>query len=304
MKTIITGGTGLIGRALAAHLADNGHEVVALTRDPGRARGSVDSRAKLVRWDGRSADGWGEHAADTDAIVNLAGENIGGSRWTEAFKKRVVESRLNAAAAVVDAVARASVKPKVVVQASGIGAYGDTGDAVVDEESPLGAGFLADVVRRWEPAIEPVKEHGVRVCAIRTGVVLAAGGGALPQLTLPFKLFAGGTIGAGRNWMPWIHLADQVRAIAFLIETESLEGPVNLCAPSPVRAREFNRLIGKAMRRPSWLPVPAFAVRTVLGEMADELILSGQNARPRKLTDAGFVFRFAEAGEALVDLLG
>lgn len=299
-RIIITGGTGMIGRALAEHLATNDYEVVALSRSPDRAPGMAHG-VQVERWDARTAAGWGGLADGALAIVNLAGESLA-QRWTEESKQRIRLSRLNAGQAVVEAVAAAQTKPQVVVQASGIGAYGPRGDEVVTEDARFGEDFLGRVAAEWEDSTAEVEGMGVRRVIARTGVVLSTEGGALPRLMLPFRFFGGGPLGSGEQWFPWIHIEDEVRAIRFAIENEDAEGPLNLVAPGIVTQGEFSRVLGRVMGRPSWLPVPAFALRLLLGEMATVLV-DGQRAVPERLLELGFTFRFPEVEVALRDVV-
>lgn len=306
MRIIITGGTGLIGRALAADLTGDNHEVIVLSRAPERAA-SLPTGVRAERWDARTAEGWGALADGADAIVNLAGESIAGagfipSRWTTERKRRIRDSRLNAGRAVVQAVESASVKPRVVVQASGVGYYGPRGDEELTEEASPGQDFLARTAIEWEASTAPVESLGVRRAIIRSGTVFSTKGGALPRLLLPFRLFVGGPFGTGRQWFHWIHIADEVRAICFLIENEAASGPFNLVAPDLLTNAEFSRVLGRVMRRPALMRVPAFALRLLLGEMSI-VLLEGQRAVPRRLQDLGFTFRFPEAEAALRDLL-
>jgi len=301
MRVIITGGTGLIGRALMASLAADGHEVIILTRDPARATG-LPPGARAERWDARSAAGWGTLANGADAIVNLAGENLAAGRWTPERKRRILDSRVQAGQAIVAAVRAAAVKPGVVVHSSGIGYYGASGDAEVTEASPPGRDFLAQVCVAWEAASAETAALGVRSVVVRSATVLSREGGALPRLMLPFRLFVGGPLGNGQQWWPWIHIADEVAAIRFLIERADAQGPFNLAAPQLVRQAEFSRALGRALGRPSWLPVPAFALRLLLGEMA-AVLLDGQRAAPQRLLELGFAFRFPTIEAALRDLV-
>lgn len=303
MRVIITGGTGLIGRALATDLAAAGREVVVLSRDPGRAP-AMPPGVQVVKWDGRTAQGWGALADGAEAIVNLAGESIAGGRWTPARKGRIRESRLAAGAAVVEAVAAARRKPYAVVQASGVGYYGPRGDELIPETAPPGSDFLGRLAVEWEASTAPVEALDVRRVIIRTGVVLSRQGGALPRLILPFRFFAGGPLGSGRQWVPWIHITDQVRAIRFLMENNNaVSGAYNLVSPNPVTNAQLSRALGRALRRPSWIPVPSPALRLLLGEMAD-VLLTGQRAVPQRLLEAGYAFRFPDLEAALADLLG
>ena len=301
MRTIITGGSGLIGRALAAELAAAEHEVIVLSRTPGRASG-LPAGVRAVGWDGRTAEGWQDLADGATAIVNLAGESIAAGRWTAARKQRIADSRHQAGAAVVQAVTGATTRPQVVIQASAVGYYGPRGDETITEDSAPGDDFLARVCVPWETSTEEVERLDVRRAIIRTGIVLSRDGGALPQMMLPFRLFAGGPLGSGRQGFPWIHLADEVRAIRWLIEREDASGQFNLAAPETLTNAEFGRVLGRVMRRPSFMPTPGFALRLVLGELST-LLLDGQHQVPQRLLDHGFTFRFPTAEAALRDLL-
>lgn len=304
MRVIITGGTGFIGKALCQELTEAGYEVVALSRKPESPKESSGEKGKLARWDGKTAKAWGSLADGAYAIINLAGENISSGRWTAKRKKIILESRLNAGRAVVEAVKQAKEKPKVVIQASGIGYYGSRGDEIVDEDFPPGKGFMPDVTQQWELSTKPVELSGVRHVVVRTGVVLGREAGALPRLVLPFRHFVGGRMGSGEQWLSWIHLKDEVRAIRFLMEKEGVAGAFNLTAPGALKEKEFARFLGKVMRRPSWFPVPGFLLRLLVGELADEALLTGQRVFPKRLLDAGFEFLYPEAGPALREILG
>lgn len=305
MRVIITGGTGMIGGKLAASLAGDGHEVIALSRNP--SKHTAPPGVQIEKWDSKTADGWGHLADGADAIVNLAGESIAGDgfppdRWTAAKKRRIRQSRIDAGNAVVEAVIAATNKPAVVVQISGVDHYGDRGDEVLTEASAPGDTFLAGVTLDWEGATAPVAEMGVRHVVARSGIVLSMEGGALPSTVLPFRLFVGGPLANGRQWWPWIHVQDQVRAIRFLIENESAGGPFILCTPNPLRNKDFARVIGEVMGRPSFFPAPAFALKLALGEVADT-VLHSRRTMPEKLQALGFTFLYPELKPALEDLL-
>jgi hypothetical protein len=308
MRVVITGGTGLIGRALSANLAAYGHEVIVLSRSPERATHLPDG-VRAEHWDARSAEGWGHLAEGAGAIVNLAGASLAGegfspTRWTAERQHVIRESRINSSRAVVEAVAQAEKRPDVVIQSSAVGYYGFHGDEVLSEEAGPGDDWAARfTAEEWEPSTVPVEEMGVRRVVVRTGVVLSTKGGALPRLLLPFRLFAGGPMGSGDQWYSWIHLQDQVRALRFLIETKEASGAYNLTAPDPMTNGDLAKLIGKIMGRPAFIPVPGFAMRTAFGEVAD-VVLKGQRAVPQRLLDLGFEFQFAAAEAALKDLLG
>ena len=306
MRVIITGGTGLIGRKLAASLAGDHHEVIVLSRNPVHTRG-LPRGVQVVGWDARTPQGWGHLVDGADAIVNLAGESIAGtgfipSRWTEARKQRILQSRLDAADAIVQAVKAADRKPHVVVQASAVGYYGASGDEIITEAHPAEDDFLAQVCVQWENASAPVETLGVRRAVVRIGLVLTPEEGVLPKLLLPFRLFVGGALGTGRQWYPWVHADDVIRAIRFLISSENASGSFNLTAPNPLTNRDFSRVLGRVLHRPALVPVPPFALRLALGEIST-LVLDGQRAVPQRLTEVGFSFRFTEAEAALSDLL-
>ncbi len=306
MRVIITGGSGLIGTALAKNLAADGHEVIALSRNP--ARHTFPKGVRGEKWDSKTAVGWGHLADGAEAIVNLAGAPIAGtgllpSRWTEERKHRIRQSRIDAGTAVTEAIAAASHKPKVLIQSSGADYYGDVqSDQIITEAAPNGSGFLADVTVAWEASTAAVEAMGVRRVIIRSGIVLSLESGALPITVLPFKFFAGGPLGSGQQWWPWIHLEDEVRAIRFLIENETAVGPYNLCAPTPLKNKDFAKVIGRVMNRPAIMPVPAFALKLALGEIA-AIVLDGRRAIPEKLQADGFTFNYPEAEAALKDLL-
>ncbi|MDT8305228.1 MAG: TIGR01777 family oxidoreductase [Anaerolineae bacterium] len=307
MRVIITGGSGLIGRALTGNLAADGYEVIVLSRSPGRVS-DLPQNVRAAGWDSRSADGWAELADGATAIVNLASENLAGDhflpdRWTANKRQRIRQSRLEAGHAVLDAVRRVANKPDVVIQSSAVGYYGTHENGEITEEYPSGDDFLASVARDWEAGTAPVEEHGVRRAIARMGMVLSTEGGSFPRLLLPYRLFVGGPYGSGKQWWSWIHLQDTVRAIRFLIEHPEAHGPFNVVAPEPVQNQTFGRTLGKVLKRPHYLPVPGFALRGVLGEVAD-VVLKGQRVVPRQLQELGFEFEFPTLEEALRDILG
>ena len=304
MRVIITGATGFIGRALCQDVTEAGYEVVALSRNRETGAKILGEKVKVVQWEGKTAKGWGNLANGAYGVINLAGENISSGRWTAKRKKIILESRLNAGKAVVEAVKMAEEKPKVVIQASAIGYYGSHGDEIIDEDFPPGKGFLPEVAQQWELSTKAVELVGVRNIVIRTGIVLGKDGGAFPRLALPFRLFFGGHLGNGEQWFSWIHLKEEVRAIRFLIEKEDLEGVFNLTAPGALKERDFAKILGNVLRRPSWFPVPGFLLRLLFGEMAEGALLTGQRVFPKRLLAAGFKFQYAEAKAALQDILG
>ncbi|MCB9149083.1 MAG: TIGR01777 family protein [Caldilineaceae bacterium] len=302
MRIIITGGTGLIGKALSSHLIKQQHEVTVLSRNPRTARG-VPFGVQVEEWDAKTAQGWGKLAEGADAIVNLAGAGIADQRWSERRKRLILESRIHAGQAVVEAVKAAQNPPKVVIQASAVGYYGgNRGDVPLTEESGPGGDFLAQVCFDWEQSSAEIDDMGIRRPVIRTGIVLSNKGGAWPKIKLPFHFFAGGPLGSGTQWYPWIHIDDEVRAIQFLIEHATATGPYNLCAPEPLPNKELARVIGRVMERPAFLPAPGFAMKAVLGEMST-ILLDGQHTIPQRLTAAGFTFTYPTAAEAIEALV-
>lgn len=302
-RILVTGATGFIGGSLSLELAKAGYEVVALSRRRAEAERILPEGLKVVEWDGATATGWSDLVDGVAAIVNLAGENIGAGRWTASKKRRILESRLNAGKAVTEAIRIAERKPPVLIQASGVGYYGDRGDEMLDEDSSNGSGFLADVARQWEQSVREVESLGVRLATIRLGVVLGPNGGVMSRLIPPFRFFVGGHPGSGRQWLPWVHIDDVVGAVRFLMDHAGCEGPYNVTVPEPTVSKDFYNQLGKTMRRPAVFPMPAFALKLALGEMATELLLSSTRVVPKKLTEAGFEFKFPDPTAAFSDIL-
>ena len=283
MKIAITGASGLIGSALSADLSRDGHQVVRLVRGPSRSAGEVS-------WDpvGGHVDLAG--LVGCDAVVHLAGAGVGDRRWSEAYKREILDSRVRGTTAIAQAVAALDPAPTVLVSASAVGFYGDTGDQAVDETAPRGEGFLAEVVEAWEAAAEPARAAGVRVVHPRTGLVVARSGGAWKRMLPIFRMGVGGRLGGGRQYWSFISLTDEVRALRHLIDHPDLAGPVNLTAPTPVTNAEATRALAQALHRPAALPVPAAALKAVLGEFSVE-VLGSQRVLPTRLLASGFAFR-------------
>ena len=302
-RILIAGATGFIGRLLSFELAESGYEVVALSRRAGKAKSLFAGRVKIVEWDAATTEGWAELVDGAMAIINLVGENIGSGRWTQKKKQRILQSRLNAGSAITEAIRIAERKPEVLIQISGIGYYGSCGDEALDENSSNGTGFLADVARQWENSVCDVKAMGVRLATVRLGVVLGPQGGVIARLVRPFRFFLGGHPGSGRQWLGWVHIEDVVGAIRLLMENANCDGPFNVTTPEPVLAKDFYSLFGRAMHRPAVFPMPAFALKLMLGEMAGELLLPSQKVVPRKLMDAGYKYKFPNLCDAFKNIL-
>ncbi|HTZ97341.1 MAG TPA: TIGR01777 family oxidoreductase [Terriglobales bacterium] len=293
-KILVSGSSGLIGSALIPALQENGYEVIRLVRGYSSAQNQIAwNPGEPIR---------PETVSGYDAVVHLAGESIVG-RWTEAKKARIRESRIVGTRHLAEALAKARQRPQVLVCSSAIGYYGNRGDEILREESPSGSGFLADVCLGWECANIPASQAGIRTVQVRTGIVLSKDGGALPKMLTPFRLGVGGKMGSGRQWWSWIALQDMVGAILHALKTSSVQGPVNAVAPNPVRNAEFTKILGSVLSRPTIFPMPAFAARLVLGQMADELLLSSQRVEPSRLKSSGYVFQRPELQSALEALL-
>jgi len=298
MRVLVSGSSGLVGSALIPALVSGGHEVVCLVRSQPR------DEASEVRWDPQAGEIDGAGLKGVDAAVHLAGESIAAGRWTAARKDRILESRVRGTRLLAEALAGLEQRPAVLVSASAVGYYGDRGEETLTEESDSGSAFLSEVCRQWEAATGPAAEAGIRVVNLRSGVVLSTAGGALPRLLTPFRLGVGGTLGSGKQFMSWIAIDDVVGAILHVLTTETLRGPVNAVAPQARTNREFTKTLGRVLRRPTLLPMPAFAARLAFGQMADELLLCSQRAEPAKLVASGYKFRFPELEGALRHLLG
>jgi len=297
MRVVVTGSSGLIGRALCSRLAGNGHDVVRVVRHPVRP----GDRALLWDPDAGTIDTTGIEG--TDAVVHLAGAGIGDSRWSEARKRILVESRVRSTALLADALASLDRRPRVLVSASAVGFYGDRDDEILTEQSAPGRDFLASLCVRWEAEVAPAAEAGIRVVCARTGLVLTRDGGALPKLLPLFKLGLGGRFGSGAQWWSWITLDDEIRAIEWLLEND-VRGPVNLTAPNPVTNREFTRILSAVLSRPACVPVPRFGPRLLLGsEFADALLFTSARVRPAALESSGFSFSHSDLETGLHSIL-
>jgi uncharacterized protein (TIGR01777 family) len=298
MTIVIAGGSGFLGSALSRDLTAQGHQVVVLTR---QTPNTLPSRpgATYVTWTPNGTRGaWAGALDGADAVVNLAGESIAAKRWSARQKEKIRDSRLLATRSLTTAIREASSPPRAFVSGSAVGYYGNRGDETLTEISTPGEDFLSWVAREWEAAADEVA-HVTRVSLIRTGIVLDRRDGALAKMLPPFQMFVGGPLGSGTQFMPWIHKQDWVRLVVFAMSHDGARGPLNATAPNPVTNAEFSKALGRALKRPSILPAPAFALRLALGEMADALLLSGQRALPVRATDLGFSFRYTNIDEAL-----
>lgn len=302
MHVIVTGATGFIGRSLCAALAAARHRYTALTRDPGRAEGRLPRGARILAWDPNQGGDWQEAVAEADAVVNLAGEPIAGRRWSSEYKQRLRSSRLDATRAIVDALKVSERPDLVLINASAVGYYGDRGSQTVTEQTPPGQDFLAKLCVDWEAEARGAEGHGVRVVLPRMGIILGEGGGALERMVPVFRWFAGGPLGSGRQWVPWIHLDDVVRMMIWALENPAVKGPVNFTAPTPVTMREFAAALGRALRRPAFAPVPGFALRLMVGEMA-EALLTSQRAIPEVAQRLGYQWKYPLLEPALRAIL-
>jgi hypothetical protein len=299
MNILITGGTGFIGSALQEELLNDGHNVVITTR-----------RRDSVWFEDRGVLKWAPPAlipsdiiSSINAVINLAGEPIADGRWTEEKKERIRSSRIDTTRAVVQSIRNVKKPPRTLISASAVGYYGPHGDEVITEEIPPGSDFLADVCKAWEAEAMKAEDAGIRVVIVRIGLVLDKGGGLLSRMDKPFRFFMGGHIGTGKQWFSWIHRADLIGIMRYILEHEGVKGPVNATAPEPVTNDEFSRTLGKVLGRPSWVHAPAFAIRLALGEFG-EMILTGQRVLPEKIMKAGYEFKYSRLEDALRAIYG
>lgn len=307
MRVIIAGGTGLFGRALQKNLAGDGYEIVVLSRNlDGKNEKSI-AGVKIARWSTSELESWRGLIDGADVVINLAGENLAGERflpgrWTNDKKQKLRSSRVDAGRAIAGNIAAAEVKPRLLIQASAVGFYGPREDEEVTESFPAGDDFLAKLCVDWEEATEDVERFGVRRIVLRSGIVLSREGGPLPRLIKQFRLFAGGSFGGGDQYWPWIHIDDVVGAIRHLMEDQDAVGPVNVTSPTPVTNRQFSKELGRVLGRPSFWPIPTFALKLLVGEVS-VVVLEGQRAVPEKLAALGYEFKYSELGPALSDIL-
>jgi uncharacterized protein len=300
MKIVISGATGFLGRPLAAALALDGHTLVVLSRGSSAPPPGTE---RLVNWtpDGTTA-AWAAEIDGAGAVINLAGEPIA-SRWTASRKRQILDSRVLATRSLTEAIRLARTPPATFISGSGVGFYGPLQDQIATEDTPAGQDFLAGVCVAWEGEASRAQSARTRVVCVRTGLVLERDGGALPQMLPPFRLGAGGPVGSGRQYWPWIHRQDWIDLVRFALATPAIAGPLNATAPEPARNADFARALGRAMHRPAFMPAPGFALKLLLGEMAEGLLLSGQRAVPEKAQRFGYTFAFTDVNEALGALL-
>lgn len=301
MHVVVSGATGLIGRALVADLLASQQQVTLLTRKPA-FEPPADAAVRVVGWQPPHLGDWASVVDGADAVVNLAGSPVVATRWTAAEKTRILQSRLDSTRAIVDAIGAATRRPAVLVNASAIGFYGSRGDDRIDELTPRGSGFLADVCVAWEAEARRAEAFGVRVALARTGVVLAREGGAVAAMAAPFRWFVGGTPGDPNVWLPWIHLVDEVGLLRLCLENEAVTGPINLTAPEPVQMKTLAAAVARALNRPNWAPVPPWALRLILGERFEGLFAS-LRVEPRLAERLGYRFHYRNLDDALRDTL-
>lgn len=295
MKVLISGGTGFLGRNLARSLIHDGHQVYILTRGD-----HVPSGAQAVQWDAKTTTGWGYLVNEMDVVIHLAGKSLSSWPWTSATKQAFHDSRILPGLALAEAIQKATQRPSLFIQQSGINHYGLSGD-LADESTPPADDFLAQLTVKWEEATQSLEEIGVRRVVVRSAVVLGNGEGLMPLMALPVQMFIGGPLGSGNQAMPWIHIKDWVGAVRHLIDNKNARGAYNLIAPTPTSNADFNRALAEVLHRPYWFPFPAFLMRNLLGEM-NVLILEGRFSQPKRLTESGYQFQFSAAREAFHDL--
>jgi uncharacterized protein len=298
-KIVITGATGFIGRNICSKLIARGDEITIFTRSVEKAKKIIPGASKYIAWD-YSLNDWYDEISGKDAVINLAGESLLSKRWSEEHKNEVRDSRINSTRALVEAIQLSAERPKTFISASAVGFYGDS-ESEVDELSQKGKGFLAELVNDWEKEAAKVEELNVRRVCIRIGIVLDENDGALAKMILPFRLFVGGPLGSGKQWMPWIHVDDLVNIFLFALDNEQVEGIINGVSPNPVRMNDFAKSIGKVMNRPAIFKVPEFVLKLILGE-ASKTIITGANVFPGKAIRLGYKFNYSDLEKALEEI--
>jgi uncharacterized protein (TIGR01777 family) len=303
LQVLITGATGLIGSALTRNLRESGYKIIALTRDPTKSAAIKEANIEYIKWDATTSSGWAKHVENSEVIINLAGANLADRLWTSEYKRVILDSRLYAGKAVLQAIMRAKNKPRLLIQASAIGFYGSSSDREIAETSGKGFGFLSDVCQQWENSTKMVENQGVDRIVARLGVVLSKDSKIVSNLRLPFRLFLGGHPGSGKQWFSWVHLDDVVSSFNFFIKRQDLKGIFNVCAPEPVQMKKYFEIYGNLLERPSWIHPPSFILKIILGDLAKEGILSSQRVLPMKLRKAGYKFKFSRINLALKNCL-
>jgi len=301
-KIIITGATGLIGKKLSDALIDRGDEVIIFTRNRETAKSLFPNAMECVEWNYQHPEQWKSKIENSDAVIHLAGTNVFAKRWSDSFKKEILESRELSTKNLVEAIGKSKNKPSVFISASGVGFYGDCGETILNEKSPKGNDFLAKVCEVWESESRKIGEFGIRNVQIRTGLVLSTEDGALKQMLPPFKLFIGGPLGNGKQWSSWLHIADIVGIYLLAIDNKNLSGAINAASPNPVRMEEFAKTLGKVLHRPSLISVPKIVLKIIVGEAA-EVVLASQRIDVKKLLKSGYKFKFEILEESLKELI-
>lgn len=302
MKIVITGATGFIGKKLCSELIKKNHQLIIFSRDKQLAEEIIPQAFDCVEWDYKNIAGWKNSLDGSDAVIHLAGANISGKIWNENYKQKIYDSRIISTKNLVKAVEELEVKPKCFICSSAVGYYGNRGNDILKEDAPRGDDFLANLCKNWENESQKIEHYNVRRISVRTGIVLSTAEGALKRMLLPFKLFAGGPLGNGKQWFPWIHVDDLINTYVFALENSNINGPVNAVSPNPVIMKDFAKSLGKILHRPSLFPVPLFALKIAVGEIA-ESITASQRVIPQVLIDNGFKFEFGKLETALKDLL-
>ncbi len=301
-KIIITGATGQIGTKLCNALINRGDEITIFTRNILKGKRELPEVKKFVEWDYRKPEQWKSELNGKDAVIHLAGANLAGRRWSEQYKKIILDSRLTSTKNLILGMEEIDEKPDLFICASAVGYYGDKDEELITEQSPPSNDFLSDLCKKWELEASKAELLGIRRVNLRQAPVLSKNNGIIKEMKLPFKLFLGGPIGKGKQWLPWIHITDLINIYLFLLDNQNIQGAVNASSPKPIRMNEFAEAMGKVLKRPSYFKIPKFLIRIIKGELADSITAS-QRVIPQKLLDAGFDFNFKDVQTALRDLL-
>lgn len=302
MKVLIFGGAGFIGQNIIKELLAGGYEIYVMTRNRQKAATRLESEVNIIEWDNGCPLDFTGDLKDIDIVINLAGESIANHRWFSPVKERIISSRLRTTCTIVAAINNHTMEPRLLINASAVGYYGACEDEEILETREPGADFLANVCRVWEREAYKVESDLTRVVTTRFGMVLGNGGGALNRMLLPYKFNVGGPLGSGKQWISWIHIKDLTRMIRFIIDHEEVKGPINVTSPTPVRMKDFSKVLGSVLKKPSWMPVPEFLLKIALGEMSG-IVVKGQRVIPQKVMKEGFEFKFPDVRLALKDIL-